>query len=85
MDIEGSCRMMMNNVCIGLSNRLPEAGGKQFYADGFNSGRFTAGTMVLDILMVRKTKMPPLLITKIRGRIRPDAAPYFVLANGLRS
>lgn len=49
----------INNDTIGtvidaiyqaLYNRAPDAGGKQFYVDAFKAGKYTAGTIALNIL-----------------------------------
>jgi hypothetical protein len=41
---------LIDEVYWGLFNRVPDEGGKQFYVNGFNSGQFTPGTIVLNIL-----------------------------------
>jgi hypothetical protein len=41
---------LIDEVYWGLFNRAPDAGGKLFYVNGFNSGQFTPGTIVLNIL-----------------------------------
>jgi hypothetical protein len=46
----GNIGAVIDEVYWGLFHRVPDAGGKQFYVNGFNSGRFTPGTIVLNIL-----------------------------------
>jgi hypothetical protein len=41
---------LIDKVYMALFNRAPDTGGKQFYVNGFNSGQFTPGTIVLNIL-----------------------------------
>lgn len=41
---------VVDGIFQALFNRAPDAAGRQFYIDGFNSGRFTAGTIALTIL-----------------------------------
>lgn len=41
---------VIDDIYLALFDRLADEGGKQFYVDGFNSGRFTPGTIVLNIL-----------------------------------
>jgi hypothetical protein len=41
---------VIDSIYQALFGRAPDAAGKQFYIDGFTSGRFTAGSIVLDIL-----------------------------------
>lgn len=40
----------IDRIYQALFNRAPDAAGKQFYIDGFNAGRFTPGSIALDIL-----------------------------------
>jgi hypothetical protein len=41
---------VIDSIYQALFGRAPDAAGKQFYIDGFTSGRFTAGSIALDIL-----------------------------------
>ncbi|MFH1147478.1 MAG: hypothetical protein V1736_07200, partial [Pseudomonadota bacterium] len=41
---------VVTNIYQTLLGRTPEAAGLQYYMDGFNAGRFAAGTIALDIL-----------------------------------
>lgn len=42
---------VIDEIYLALFNRLPDAGGKQFYTDGFNSGRFSPASLAYDILV----------------------------------
>jgi hypothetical protein len=46
----GNIGEVTDDVYYALFNRPADAGGKQFYVDGFNAGQFTPGTIVLNIL-----------------------------------
>lgn len=41
---------VVDQIYTALFNRAAEAGGKAYYVDGFNAGRFTAATIMLNIL-----------------------------------
>lgn len=41
---------VIDKIYLALFNKAPDAAGKQFYVDGFTSGKFTAGTIALNIL-----------------------------------
>ena len=46
----GNIESVIDSIYQNLFNRPADEAGKQFYADGFRNGRFTAGSIVLDIL-----------------------------------
>ncbi len=46
----GTIGGVVDKVYQSLFDRTPKKKGRQFYIDGFRSGKFTAGTLVLDIL-----------------------------------
>src|SRR5512144_1247671 len=41
---------VIDKIYLALFDRLPDAGGKQFYINGFNNGTFTAASLALNIL-----------------------------------
>jgi hypothetical protein len=41
---------VVDSIYVALFNRPAEAEGKAFYVDGFNAGRFTAATIMLNVL-----------------------------------
>lgn len=46
----GNIETVIDAIYQGLFNRPADAAGRQYYAEGFRKGDFTAGTIVLDIL-----------------------------------
>lgn len=41
---------VIDKIYLALFNTAPDAAGKKFYVDGFTAGKFTAGTIALNIL-----------------------------------
>ena len=41
---------VVNDIYLALFNRDAEAGGRDYYVNGFNTGRFTAATIMLNVL-----------------------------------
>jgi hypothetical protein len=46
----GSISKVVNSIYMALFNRPAETGGLNFYVNGYNSGSFTAATIMLNIL-----------------------------------
>ena len=42
---------VIDEMYLAMFDRLPDAAGKQFYIDGFNTGTFTAASLAYDILI----------------------------------
>lgn len=41
---------VIDKIYMALFNRAPDEAGKKFYVDGFNAGKFTAGSITLSVL-----------------------------------
>lgn len=80
---------VIDAIYLALFNKAPDAGGKQFYMDGFASGKFTAGSIALNVLngatgndavsIAHKTQFAQEFTQQVDGRLMTDA--YFGTGN----